>query len=241
MAGVLHVGLEEPLGDVARRYAAFGADPESVDIVSALPNGVADLRRIMERRQYALVVIDTLAALMATLGIDDFNSAAKVLPLMNELAALAHESGSAIVLLHHASKGTGKYRDSTALGGAVDLIVEMLDPEDVGNLTRRNFKTRGRMATDNFTATFADGIYALAATDESLEMRVLDVIRVATAEGRALSKTAVRAAIGGRVAKTDAALRSLVERHVILYDRSAGYSLPMFGPHASNAANEPEW
>jgi hypothetical protein len=240
VTAVLLVCLEESLTDPVRRAVAFGADPANVDIVTSLPNGVADLRAIMARRIYAAVFMDTLAALLASLGVSDFNAAAQVLPVMNELATLAHESGAAIVLLHHASKGTGKYRDSTALGGAVDLIVEMADPEDAGDPTRRDFKTRGRMPTENFSVTFADGRYAPAESGESLEMRIIRAIRDAAANGRTLSKTAIREAIGGRVARIDAALRALTESRAILYDRADGYTLPALALVADEPTG-PEW
>ena len=44
---------------------------------------------------------------------------------MRPLVRIARDTNCALVLLHHAGKSEGKYRDSTEIGAAVDVIVEM--------------------------------------------------------------------------------------------------------------------
>ena len=46
-------------------------------------------------------------------------------PIVQSLTHYAHESGVALILVHHGRKADGKYRDSSAIGAAVDVILEM--------------------------------------------------------------------------------------------------------------------
>jgi RecA-family ATPase len=204
----------------------------------------------MMRRDYALVIVDSLAALFSILGVDDFNSAAKVLPVMNALAELAHNGTAALVLLHHASKATGRYRDSTALGGAVDMIVEMKDPEDTAAPTRRDFAVKGRISAENFTVRFDGTQYTRANADAPVEIRIIEFLRAANAPQ---SKTAIRRHVRGGSQSKDAALIALLERGLILKDGD-GYSVPLFGTgrdsdndiairdwRDADDGDEPEW
>gem|GEM_PF-4856927 len=237
---VLWIKLEGHLNDVVPLFRNFGADPEYLDMATSLPGGLPDICELAGRRPYALIVIDTLAALFDLLGVDDYNSAAKVLPVVTPLANLAHDGRVAIMVLHHAAKATGRIRDSSAIAGAVDVLAELHDPEDKTTPTRRDFRVRGRVPVRDFSVTFADNAYRFADADAPLEMRVLDAIRTATANGGALSKSAVRSAVRGAVGKTDAALQALAERGLVIFERGAGYSVPLSSVAASDA-NEPEW
>ncbi len=46
-------------------------------------------------------------------------------PIVQALTHYADESGAAQILVHHGRKSDGKYRDSSAIGAAVDVIIEM--------------------------------------------------------------------------------------------------------------------
>jgi putative DNA primase/helicase len=206
-AVVLYLALEEHLGDVARRFHLFNADAQRVHVVPRLEHGCADLRTLVDRYRPSLLVVDTLAAL-ASGSVEDFNSAAQWLPLLNSLVALAHETNTATVLLHHASKANGKYRDSTAIGGAVDMIIEVNDPEDVADPTRREVGVRGRLPGSNFAFRFDGTAHVLATpiSDVPYETRVLEYLRANPGQ----SKTAIRDAVTGSNKAIDAALSRLV-------------------------------
>jgi len=236
----LWIKLEGHLNDVVPLFRNFGADPEYLDVATSLPGGLPDIYELAGRRRYSLIVIDTLAALFDLLGVDDYNSAAKVLPIVTPLANLAHDGRVAIMVLHHAAKATGRIRDSSAIAGAVDVLAELHDPEDKTTPTRRDFRVRGRVSVRDFSVTFADNSYGFADADAPLEMRVLDAIRTATANGGTLSKSAVRLAVRGAVGKTDAALQALSERGLVIFERGAGYSVPLSSLAASDS-NGPEW
>jgi len=81
-----------------------------------------------------------------------------VLAPINELA---RDYGLASILLHHASRATGEYRDSTAIGAKVDVILEM-DSGTMDDQTLRRIKARGRFPVDSFSIRLTDNGYMLA-------------------------------------------------------------------------------
>lgn len=212
---VLWVALEEHPADVVQRLQRFGADPHRMHIAPRLPDGVGTLRTLVDTHQPVLIVVDTLAALASAI-VDDFNSAAGWLPLITGLTELAHDSGAALVLLHHASKTTGRYRDSTAIGGGVDAIVELSDPEAAGDPSRRELRARGRMPMEDFGVRFdsRDFTRITAANASPLEIQVLDFVRA----NPGCSKNRIRSAVPGRAARIDEAVTGLAQRGVIVRD-----------------------
>ena len=61
---------------------------------------------------------------------------------MSELLGLAQSSGAAILVLHHAGKKDGEYRDSTEIGAGVDMLIQM--PGGIkGN--RQRLEAKGRV------------------------------------------------------------------------------------------------
>lgn len=160
----LLVAIEEHVGDVARSLTEFGADWDRVfvmtpadfydrDPIEAIAEAVADLKP-------DIVGIDTLAALVSLLpSVPDAGDSAKWVPIMTRLTQIARGSGktrsacgtpskeTALVILHHARKSDGKYRDSSAIGGGVDAILEMKE----GKGGTRVVEGRGRWPIDKFT------------------------------------------------------------------------------------------
>jgi hypothetical protein len=86
------------------------------------PDDVSALHvRILEANA-RLVIIDALADVMP--GCDE-NSVKDVMPVMMNLRSLAETTQATFVVLHHSNKATGGYRGSTAIQGAVDLLLQM--------------------------------------------------------------------------------------------------------------------
>jgi len=89
------------------------------------PEGMAELEGTITEERPRLLILDTLAA--AKTGKLDENLAGDFADLANPLRTLAHDTGTAILLVHHHGKLAGgdavlDLRGSTALGGAVDTI-----------------------------------------------------------------------------------------------------------------------
>jgi len=80
--------------------------------------GPAALKRIVQEKNISLVIIDALVDVMT----GDENSAQDVNPVMRGLREITAATGTAIMLIHHSNK-SGGYRGSTALKGAVDVLL----------------------------------------------------------------------------------------------------------------------
>lgn len=163
-ASALWLTAEEREDDVARRLEGFGADPDRVWIVAApkLPHVLNDLRAGVERLRPDVVVVDTLASLVRLLPRDERPSpgdSAAWTPVVLSLVELAHQLDAAVVIVGHASKATGEYRDSTAIGASVDGILEMKDGR-AGN--ERKVTARGRWPMEDFAVRLVDGRFELA-------------------------------------------------------------------------------
>jgi hypothetical protein len=109
------------------------------------------------------------------------------------LQRLARFRNLAAVLIHHANKSSGTYRDSTAIGAAVDLIITLTSRADGS----RRSKSEGRFPVSEFTArlnqetgliTFEEDSVEGIAADRGpapleLQYRVLRLLQSAEPEG----------------------------------------------------------
>lgn len=211
----LWVGLEEAKADAVRRFSDMGANCSNIRLLDQLPASapLEQLAAEIHHFEAKVVVIDSLAALATS--IDDENNAKGWTAFLRELTAIARKLDVAIVVLHHANKATGKYRGSSAIGAAMDMIIEMEATEE--SSPNRQFTARGRWPAEPFELTYrpqersfdltAGG---MSAGDEQarteLESRIIDLV----AAKRGTTKTAIREAIRGDKAKIDTALERLV-------------------------------
>jgi len=103
------------LGDGLPIYASVmaGFDLRDDDSVAALSD-------LIQQTGAGLVVIDALADVAP--GADE-NSVKDTMLLMTNLRRLAEDLQVAIVLIHHSNKAGGAYRGSSAIAGAVALLV----------------------------------------------------------------------------------------------------------------------
>ena len=98
------------------------------------PADLAEIKDICDQVKPVLIVGDALVDLMVG---GDENAVKDTQPLFRNLRNLADEKNAAVALIHHAGK-TGKYRGSSAISGAVDLLVsvEAEDPNPSSPETR---------------------------------------------------------------------------------------------------------
>jgi hypothetical protein len=169
-----------------------------------------------------LIVVDTLAT-WADRWVEDARSATSWTPVMAALTALARDTGAAVVLLHHARKSDGQYRDSSAIGAGVDVILEMAQHTEDPNM--RTLKARGRWSMQGFAVRLAGDAYELAGGELSLDARVL--LYIERTPGCSLRR--LRDGIGGRAADVDAALRRLLDRGAIRDDGLDGHHAYVVG------------
>jgi KaiC/GvpD/RAD55 family RecA-like ATPase len=208
---VLYLALEESRGSVARSFAQHGADVDNVLIVSRMSESnsarIEFLSDTINQEDIDLVVIDTMLAYATE--IEDANNAARMQQVVLPLAHLAHDTNTALLMLHHAKKSNGRYRDSSAIGGAVDLILEMMEPEGNNGDTLRVVKARGRFDTKDFRFRYVNSRHILAIADTeaaTTEARVYEFVY--SNPGASLRE--VRRSIGGRAEVADRALGTLL-------------------------------
>jgi hypothetical protein len=116
---------EESPDDVIGRLQQFNADLNKVRLLRLPSDGAArDLAANVKHLRPGLVVVDSLVRYAAG-RVTDPNSAVQWEPIMSELLTLAHTSRAAILVLHHAGKKDGEYRDSTEIGAGVDMLIQM--------------------------------------------------------------------------------------------------------------------
>lgn len=102
-------GEDTPLFYIS--LAGFKMDSESDPTI---------LQAIIEEYGAKLVILDALADVMG----GDENSKEDTQPIFTELRRIADRTGAAIILIHHSNK-MGGYRGSSAIKGAVDLMVKV--------------------------------------------------------------------------------------------------------------------
>lgn len=106
---VLYLALEDGRRRMNQRPRILKWTPSpAVDIAFRVDTfdrggqGLADIRAAIADRQYDLVVIDTLIKCLS--GAADENNNTEMGAICNALADMAHDSGAAILLVHHVSK-----------------------------------------------------------------------------------------------------------------------------------------
>jgi hypothetical protein len=198
-----------------QRLALFGADPDRLFVLGRTEENMETLTAAVADVKPVYVVIDTLMV-WAVDYVDDPNSAASWTPVMADLAALARASGAAFDLNHHARKSDGKYRDSTAIGAGVDVILEMgLQTDDP---TVRVLAARGRWPMKGFSVRYRGDGFDLTAGELTVDARVLLHVE----QNPGISKRRVREHVGGRAQVVDASLETLVLRGAV-ERREEGY------------------
>jgi hypothetical protein len=151
--------LDEMEQDLTRRLIGLGADPQRVAIRTLRPDGEFHLAEMVHETKATLVVVDTLMSLVSGL-VTRGGDAAEWTPHLKSLVSVARSTGAAMIWNHHASKGTGRYRDSTAIGAESDVNLQWQEHQH--GETVRKIMVTGRLSVRDFEVDFIDGRYILA-------------------------------------------------------------------------------
>ena len=147
---------EEHVGDVARRAADFGADPDRVTLAQWRTDPVAEVVALAEKLEPRLLIVDTLADIARVVS-PESGSASQWSRVVRPIVDVSRRVGCATVISHHARRVDGKYRDSSEIGAAVDVILEMHRRPG----TVRKFDFRGRYGTGVFAVRLEGNRYEL--------------------------------------------------------------------------------
>ena len=232
---VVWVGLEEHQSDVARRLHDWGAHPGNVwiaDPLSGVSDPIPSIQQAVTRIKPRLLVIDTLAALVSSAAPDPGNASAWT-PLLVGLTHISRSTDAALLLIHHARKSDGAYRDSTAIGANVDCIAEMSADSQAKEV--RKMRCRARWPVGDYSLRLAGVHYELVGGELTLEARVLACVKANP--GSSLRK--VREGISGRAQDTAATVHRLV-RGGLIEDRGNEKSGMKLWPSRSAAGVVPE-
>jgi hypothetical protein len=143
------------------------------------------IRDAIERTAARLVVLDALPDIMA--GSDE-NTVKDVQPIFLALRAIAEQTQAALIVVHHVNK-IGQYRGSSAIKGAVDLLllaeskpsqdVILFTVEKARDIEPFKFAARARFDVDRFDLMTAEPVKAVRKLSKSQDY----VIRFLTAHG----------------------------------------------------------
>jgi hypothetical protein len=225
---VLWAALEEHVADLAARMTDWAADPERVhvlDVLAGLEDGMAALHAEARAIAPVLVVVDTLSAFVDAIGSrPDPGSSTAWTPIMTGLTRIARDTDAAVLIVHHARRSDGAYRDSSAIGAGVDAIVEMADGLDADV---RVLRIRARWREGDYSVrllgTADHPHYELATGELSLDARVL--LHVEAHPGCSLRS--LREVIAGRTAEIGAAVQRLLASGAV-ENRGDGASMALY-------------
>jgi RecA-family ATPase len=167
-AGVLIVSAEDGVADtILPRIKAAGGDPSRIVVLNTVPDGegrerflslpedIPHVKRAIARVGAKLVIFDPLMAfLSANL---DAHRDQHVRRVLAELAALAEETGAAVVVVRHLNKGSGTnplYRGGGSIGivgAARSAMLVAKHPEDDQRRVLASQKSNLAMAPPSLT------------------------------------------------------------------------------------------
>ena len=171
---VLIVALEEHPQELVQRLIRFGADPKRVAFVQrGAENLLTRIHDASKDFQPDLIIVDTLVEFANDISKEPLepNDSQGWARVMGELTVLARDF-CAVLLLHHSNKIDGRYRDSTAIGAAVDVIIEMFGE----GAEPRTLKARGRFPLGETRIKLEKDEFKLLETPAEIETRVFKFI-----------------------------------------------------------------
>ncbi len=169
---VLWIG-EEDASDIKSRLLQWDADLDRVYFIrrpSVDPEHESSLRRLVARLRPVWVIVDTWSHYLKVHRVKDTSGAGEQGLLIGDVVDIARDCRAAVAISHHNRKnpsataesgdGEGEYRDSTAIGAAVDMIVSV----SRGKTPRaRRLTPSGRWQEDPLTVVLNPGAgYELA-------------------------------------------------------------------------------
>lgn len=155
---------EEDRTDAAVRLKRHSADLSRVHIRWHLHRPpLVQLEADLQALAPTFVVIDSLTWFTKDVELKSGDTDAWK-AFMYELVRITHEYGVAIDFAHHSDKAKGEYRDSTVIGGTVDMILTMKE-KDAGV---RRVEAKGRRQRGPFE-------YALTGSERRPHLELLGV------------------------------------------------------------------
>lgn len=212
---VLYVAAEGDRGEILRRLHELGAEPANVDVVVPGASPVAELRTLMDARDYRLVVLDTLGRWMAPLDVDRWKQS-DVDTVLTPLERIVRESEAGLLALHHAN-AEGKPIDSTGFAAWADVLRKV---EDGQGPRERVVTGLARFTVPDLRFRLVEGAGRARLVpvdpDREMEERVLEFLEA----NPGASKRAIRDGLDGGNTAIDDALEGLMGNGIVERDTS---------------------
>lgn len=197
----------ESVYDIDQRFQTFNADPDNTYLALNWDHRPISFLNMVVKGKPKIAVIDTLPAYAADI-VTEASQSSQWIGILRDITEVARRVGTAFVLLHHAGKMTGEYRDSTHIGAAVDCILTMREDPLAGI---RRFTARARWPVEDFGIRLNESQFELLGRELSVETRVL--LHIIGSPGTSLAD--IRRAVGGKAELVDGMVTTLLARGAI--------------------------
>jgi hypothetical protein len=222
---VLYFALEDKRGEVARRFRLMGATgAEPIVVFTEVPafrdpkDAVAYLRRLIDRYQPVLVILDPVFRLVQVMDSNDYM---QVMRALEPLQTLARTTGVAIVGSHHLKKGETSGAEgllgSQQIRGIVDTSLFLERDEHYRMVWSEqrygtDLEEKDKIVLDMDPVT---GVVTAGPSRETvLDRDILEQLPV-TGNGKGMSEADLLEAIGGNRVAAERALRKLFKGHLV--------------------------
>ncbi len=134
----VYLDAENGQAEIHRRVHNLGLPEDGVEVAEV---GGLDIRRdfaeveaeVLDKKP-ELLVLDSLRSLTPGMDENDTSATARAL---DPIRRLAHQTGTAVLLIHHANKGGKDFRGASSIRDAVDVLWHLGRAEDDPDLSRR--------------------------------------------------------------------------------------------------------
>jgi hypothetical protein len=229
---------DEPLGLTVNRLVTLRANQHRTrlyDFRTAPIDLYSALQRAVEEFKPDVIVIDSLIAWTRRVVKKEMpasGDAAAWAEVTRALSSLAHEHDVGLLTYHHSTKDGQRYRDSTEIAAAADVLVVMSSVRGADPCLRR-FESVSRMTGRTvWRAAYGGGVYELVGEGEDATGQDEPGGKVATAvlgfvrEHPGCSKKAVMRGVVGDYRLKEAALRRLADRGAVRIVEAEGRGKP---------------
>ena len=188
---ILWVSWEETKEDIGRRFLQFGGDESKLALLLHPENPYESVKTLCIEHDFSLIIWDSLSRVADTVSkkVPDPGNAPMWTRIIAPILDIAHEYATSI-LLHHAKKDGRGYRDSTGIGAAPDVIIEMSKAKQ--HKTHRFLDRKGRFGFSEDTISLEGEKYVII-EKEDLDKRILAFVK----KNAGCSSGALKVGLGG--------------------------------------------
>lgn len=185
----------------------------------ALLRHQSEIEQIVKRHNIGMLIVDTFQSFSAIRG-DGENSVGEIQAALAPLVKLSSQGVGAIVVHHH-NKSEGEPRGSTALTGAVDVILNISRKGGEHAQNRRILEYEGRFGVGvieyGYNPEIGEYTYYGSPRESDSKITQQQVLTALLKVGSSLSEAEIREELGGSIAqqRVNEALNALMQAGTI--------------------------